>query len=444
MGGGTLQLSSYGGQDLETIGNPQISFFKSVYKKHTNFAIESIQQFFDGDITNTQCKVSSTIKKNGDLIHKCFLDIKFPEFPAHTSNAGDINNDINPRYMNWTNATAYAYVKEASLFIGDLLIDKHISEWFDVWNELTDVNNKEHLFVNKHLAKNNYLKNNTYGVNPGCVPLQCYMPLQFWFNRHISSSLPLIALQYHDVKLQFTFRDLKHLVNTNGKIGTLTSNPEVKLFVDYIFLDVNERKQFAQNSHEFLIEQVQFRKSSLLNINPIKFNHPIKELIWICRNNNVSNESTNNINAVNNIVKSKNNSINSLSNGNDYFNYSTENYDSSRVEFVGSYPSNEPFSTCKLIFNGMDRFQEQKASYFRCIQPNNYHSKVSSKHIYNYSFSIKPEAFQPSGTCNFSRMKNPILEFKNITPDPTELIVFAVNYNILAIHAGMGGLKYSN
>ena len=436
MGGGTLQLSSYGGQDVETIGNPQMTFFKSVYKRHTNFAIETIEQSFEGNITNSESKITSTINKNGDLIHKCFLDIKFPEFSANSSNTND-------NYTNWTNATGYAYLKEVSLFIGDLLIDKHISEWFDIWNELTDINDNEHLFVNKTLAKNNTLKTNS--DKQSCKPIQCYIPLQFWFNRFISSALPLLALQYHDVKLQFLFRDMRHLINTDGTIGdTPTQMPSVKLFVDYIFLDAPERKQFAEKSHEYLIEQVQFKKDVLKTSNNINFNHPVKELIWVVRNKNVGTESITNINTVANAVKTVSNSSNTMNNGNDYFNYSTLTYDTNRTEYVGGYASNEPFEKAVVSFNGMDRFSKQKASYFRTIQPSTYHSKVPRKHIYNYSFCIKPDSLQPSGSCNFSRMQDCSLNFDNITTDDSDLFVFARNYNVLVIHAGMGGLKYSN
>ncbi len=436
MGGGTLQLSSYGGQDVETIGNPQMTFFKSVYKRHTNFAIETIEQNFEGNITNSESKITSTINKNGDLIHRCFLDIKFPEFPTNGSDT--------EKYTNWTNATGYAYLKEVSLFIGDLLIDKHISEWFDIWNELTDINDNEHLFVNKNLAKTNTLKNNDN--NKSCKPIQCYIPLQFWFNRFISSALPLLALQYHDVKLQFLFRNLRHLINTDytNVAAAPTQTPSVKLFVDYIFLDAPERKQFAEKSHEYLIEQVQFKKDTLKTSNNINFNHPVKELIWVVRNKNVGTESTSNVNAISNAVKTISNSSNTMNEGNDYFNYSTLTYDVNRTEHVGGFASNEPFEKAVVSFNGIDRFSKQKASYFRTIQPLTYHSKVPRKHIYNYSFCIKPDSLQPSGSCNFSRMQNCSLNFDNITPDDSELFIFAKNYNVLAIHAGMGGLKYSN
>ena len=435
MGGGTLQLSSYGGQDIETIGNPQMTFFKSVYKRHTNFAIETIEQNLEGSITNNESKVTCIINKNGDLIHRSFLDIKFPEFPK-------FGDDLD-KYTNWTNGTGYAYIKEVSLFIGDLLIDKHISEWFDIWNELTDNNNDEHLLVNKNYAKNNTLKSNT-GSN--CKPLQCYIPLHFWFNRFIGSALPLLALQYHDVKLQFVLRDLRHLINTNHNevAAAPTQIPSVKLFVDYIFLDAPERKQFAEKSHEYLIEQVQFKKDTLNTSNNINFNHPVKELIWAVRNKNVGKESTTNVNAVANAVKNNSSSTNTMDDGNDYFNYSTLNFNTTRTEFVGGFSSNEPFEKAVVSFNGIDRFSKQKASYFRTIQPLTYHSKVPRKHIYNYSFCIKPESLQPSGSCNFSRMQDCSLNFDNITPDDSELFVFAKNYNVLVIHAGMGGLKYSN
>jgi len=436
MGGGILQLSSYGGQDVETIGNPQMTFFKSVYKRHTNFTIETIEQSFEGNITNNENKITSIINKNGDLIHRCFLDIKFPEFPTNGSDAD--------QYTNWTNATGYAYLKEVSLFIGDLLIDKHISEWFDIWNELTDTNNNEHLFVNKHLAKKNTLKNNN--GNRTCKPIQCYIPLQFWFNRFISSALPLLSLQYHDVKIQFLFRNLRHLINTSytNVAAAPTQTPSVKLFVDYIFLDAPERKQFAEKSHEYLIEQVQFKKETLKTSNNINFNHPVKELIWVVRNKTVGTESTSNVNVALNTVKTETNSINTMNNGNDYFNYATLTYDANRTEYVGGFASNEPFEKAVVSFNGIDRFSKHRASYFRTIQPLTYHSKVPRKHIYNYSFCIKPESLQPSGSCNFSRMQDCSLKFDNITTDDSELFVFARNYNVLVIHAGMGGLKYSN
>tara|TARA_B110000259_G_C13977871_1_gene387432 strand:+ start:60 stop:1334 length:1275 start_codon:yes stop_codon:yes gene_type:complete len=424
MGGGILQLSSYGGQDIETVGNPQISFFKSVYKKHTNFAIETIEQQFEGNISNKESKVYAKINKNGDLIHKCYLDIKFPKFPSSSGPS---------TYNNWTNGTAYAYVKEVSLLIGDLLIDKHISEWFDVWNELTDYYQNEHLMVNKHLSKIGHLKRN----QGECEPLQCYLPLQFWFNRYTNLALPLVALQFHDVKLQFVFRDLDNLINTDGSnVGTNTTPPNTKLFVDFIFLDVDERKKFAQNSHEYLIEQVQFNKTSLNKRNEIKFNHTVKEIIWVCRNNNVGKEATSNIDATLNKVNS------ALSNGNDYFNYST--LTNTNVEYVGGYPSNEPFSHATINFNGINRFDKQRASYFRTVQPINYHTRVPTKHIYCYSFALQPQKHQPSGTCNFSRMHTAFLELDNITTDPSELLVFATNYNVLVIQSGMAGLKYSN
>ena len=133
MGGGVLQLAAYGGQDIETMGNPQMTFFKSVYKKHTNFSIEIIEQSFNGNITKEESRVDSTISKSGDLIHGCHLDIKFPEFPVGSGSS----------YNNWVNSTGYAYVKEVSLSIGELQIDKHYSDWMHIWSELNMSNSEK-------------------------------------------------------------------------------------------------------------------------------------------------------------------------------------------------------------------------------------------------------------------------------------------------------------
>ena len=434
MGGGVLQLALYGGQDKETIGNPQISFFRCVYKRHSNFAIETIEQpFTSGNISKNECTVNAIIGRNGDLIHKMYLDVKFPKFPKNAASDDSVN-----AYNNWTNQTGHAYIKEANIYIGELLIDKHIGEWYDVWNELSDYYENEHLLVNKQLAKKAYLLSNG---NSDCSGLQCYIPLKFWFNRYINSALPIIALQYHDVKLQFKFRALDFLVNTNNNngVGDNNNNPTTKLLIDYVFLDPDERRMFANNSHKYLIEQLQVINKNLEKNNEIKFNHPVKELIWCCRNSNASKESTTNVNAVSNFPSS---GTDSIKNGNDYFNYACAN--PAAVENVGGNNSNEPFDNAKLVFNGVDRFSAKKASYFRTIQPLNHHSRIPTKHIYCYSFSIKPENFQPSGSCNFSRIHNAYLQFDNITSDKTDLLVFATNYNILYIESGMGGLAYSN
>lgn len=430
MGGGVLQLAAYGGQDIETMGNPQMTFFKSVYKKHTNFSIEIIEQSFNGNITKEESRVDSTISKSGDLIHGCHLDIKFPEFPVGSGSS----------YNNWVNSTGYAYVKEVSLSIGELQIDKHYSEWFDIWNELTDIQIKEHLLVNKHILKEWHLRENT----GNCKPIQCYVPLIFWFNRYYNCALPILALQYHDVKLNFTFRNLDFLINTDGTLGNNTEAPSVKLYTEYIFLDVEERKMFANNKHEYLIEQVQHKNINFSKINEIKFNFQIKELIWVVRNNNAGLEKTSNIDSISNKSNTDSTTSHTFINGNDYFNYETNTYDTNRIEYVGGYASNEPFEKCKIVMNGIDRFSEQKASYFRTMQPLRYHSRTPTKHIYMYSFSLNPEKYQPSGTCNFSRLHTVNLNFDNITTDDSQLLVFATNYNVLVISSGMAGLKYAN
>ena len=214
-----MQLVAYGAQDIYLTGNPQITFFKVVYRRHTNFAMESIEQVFTGNVTLGK-KTSCTIARNGDLVQEIYVQ--------GTSSA-------NPS------------VSTAEVEIGGQKIDKHYSQWLDIYNEL---------FETSHDYR--YVMNSTSGTsaNPAAdVSVTHYIPLRFWFNRNPGLALPLIALQYHDVKLKLQLNELDNLIHTDGSsVSTSGSISELKLYVDYIFLDTDERRRFAQISHEYLIE----------------------------------------------------------------------------------------------------------------------------------------------------------------------------------------------
>jgi len=227
MGGGLMQLVAYGAQDIYLTGNPQITFFKVVYRRHTNFSMESIQQTFSGGGNN----VVATISRNGDLVHKMYL--AGPE-----GFAGPI-------------------IKTAELEIGGQRIDRQSGDWMDTWNELSTSESK---------AIGLKAMTGQIGIVGIDGVQQQHIPLLFWFCRNPGLALPLIALQYHEVKVKFSF----DLTNTN----TYT------LYCDYIYLDTDERRRFAQVSHEYLIEQVQEQTSSTDGKNKLNFNHPVKELIW--------------------------------------------------------------------------------------------------------------------------------------------------------------------
>ena len=428
MGGGIIQLRTSGKQTKYIIGNPQTTHFKAVYFRHTNFAIESIPCVFNNSISNTsESNVSAIIHKTGDLVSNAHIEFIL-KLTTNSLSGGT--------YVNFTNSTGYAAIKEVSIEINSQEIDKHYSEWFDIWNELTDPNYNEHKLVNKHNAKHTYLKSNN-----GTTRVKCYVPLKFWFCRNPGLALPLIALQNSQVIMKFKFRNPYTLINTDHTSGTITPSYEKipELYIDYIFLDTKEKRNFATKKHQYLIEQLQFnRKETFTNSHELNFNNPVKELIWVCQNKNVNTEY--NLNSIGNNADAYSNVKTSISKNNDYFNY--QSISTSSQDYLYTLNNNEPFNEAEIFFDGNSRFNKQKATYFRTIQPSSYHSKVPSKHIYIYSFSLKPEEYQPSGVCNFSKLKSAKINYSS-PANNTDILIFAYSYNLLRIMEGKAGIAYS-
>ena len=443
MGGGLIQLVAYGVQDVHLTGNPQITFFKVVHRRHTNFSMAAIRQTFNEQPSAAGSTITSTISRNGDLLSRLWLDVKMP---ATTGNLSGTDKNL---YIAWTNNTGHALVKECEIEIGGQRIDRHYSEWLDVWNELTDHENKEWIGLNKHDAKTSYLGHHTQTSIP--AGLQLYIPLQFWFCLNPGLALPLIALQYHEVNVKITTRNLLELVNTDHTGGTdisVTDLTHFDLYADYIFLDTDERRRFAQVSHEYLIIQVQRSEGqSGQTSHELKFNHPVKELIWFSRDTDAGTGTitpAGKSNAIKNELAGKSiTTFTTIDQNNDWFNYLTAYTDDGPTEIIGGDLETEAFGTMSLTINGHERFSARKASYFRLCQRLQAGHTVNKNHIYCYSFALKPEEHQPSGTCNFSRIDNAHMMFTNPnTSGP--MTVFALNYNILHIMSGMGGLAYSN
>jgi len=330
------------------------------------------------------------------------------------------------------------------------MIDRHYSEWLDVWNELTDHDESEWIGLNKHAAQNAYLKSNAASnvIVMGTMNNQkLYIPLQFWFCRNPGLALPLIALQYHEVKLKLVTRSVNALINTDNSGSSnvaITAAPTVQLWADYIYLDTDERRRFAQVSHEYLIEQVQRETGTMSKSQKLNFNHPVKALIWTNQSANATFTETDYTTTDNSALDAvKRNVVNAvISGGNDYFN--TTQVDGYGTEVISGVSSKEAFKTAKLQLNGHDRFAERNATYFRTCQPIQAGLRIPSKHIYMYSFALKPEEHQPSGTCNFSRIDSAKLMFEETETLAGNLRVYAINYNVLRIMSGMGGLAYSN
>jgi len=469
MGGGLLQLVAYGAQDIYLTGNPQITYFKVVYRRHTNFAMESIEQTFNGT-AKFGSTATCTIARNGDLMYRSYVRAILPAVTP--------TNSKNFRWLNWI---GHVLIKHVTLEIGGQEIDKHYGEWFQIWNELSQQPGQQANYANM-VGNVPRLVQPSTSTKP---ELELYIPLQFFFCRNPGLALPLIALQYHEVKLIVVFRDLASCYwSESGTESSLNdSQLSASIWVDYVFLDTDERRRFAQKSHEYLIEQLQTTgdESILSTSNKINlpFNHPVKELVWVVQKQSHVNSTsmqpvggiqwfnftdrldTTNFTgtpsdylgggiggaafsglnqfasmpvagatyAPNSGILANANSIlvPSVFNGNfgnanidsltfyDLFgNGNSAGSSSAGVAYSAALPlfdvGHNPTAFAKLQLNGQDRFTERTGRYFNHVQPYQHHTNGPAPGINVYSFSLTPEEHQPSGTCNFSRIDKATLQ----------------------------------
>ena len=437
MAGGLMQLVAYGAQDVYLTGNPKVTFFQAVYKRHTNFAMENIEQTTNGNPSNNG-RISVTVARNGDLIGDMYVELASKITATASAAAEDCN---------WVAERA---IKTAELSVGGQRIDKHYQRWWRMYSEL-------YLDESK---KANWGKLTT-GSGDATNPAQVFLPLIFFFNRNPGLYLPLIALQYHEVRVDF---------DLTSEFETYFNTNTFKVWGNYVYLDTEERRRFAQKGHEYLIEQVQHTGVDALTVGQTKqvrlsYNHPIKELVFAATAADSARAKlwnfTSDVGDTDVVVNSNpvladggSNCFVPLTHSAGVPLYSTdagakpslrlveEGLGSSTTDAVG------PIENFKLVLNGQDRFKEQSGKYFNSVQPYNHHSGCPMPGIYSYSFALKPEEHQPTGTCNFSRIDNAQVAIKVKagmgTDAATSLNMFATNYNVLRIQSGMGGLAFSN
>ena len=471
-GGGLIQLVSIGAQDVYLVGNPQITFFKVTYQRHTNFARECIEQTIQGTQGFGQ-RLTVTISRSGDLVGPMHVEIELPALSsgidgttisAYNSNSADASTGSGTFNWCWVNYVGYRILKEVTIEIGGQPIDRHYSTWFYMWFELSTP-----------AAKREGLQKMVGGYDVTEVPLglttnglvaqTLYVPLVFWFNTHPGLALPLIALQYHEVKLYIQTESLSNccvLLSTSGGSTfsnvldikwsppglslnpTTSGNGTVQLnnmsvWADYYYLDSEERRRFAQLSHEYLIKQVQqitntatYNAGGSGSIDYRTFNHPVSFNVWGFR-------------------KTQEGS------GPDWTNFTNS---PPFLQFLGLTIVNQH----KLVLNGNDRYNDKNADYYNLVQPYNHFTAIPPTGILTYSYALQPVEHQPSGTLNFSRIDNAANKFSVISvlsqlngllgntsgthwsssTTPYEGVVYGVNYNVLRIMSGMGGLAYSN
>ncbi len=431
MAGGLMQLVAYGAQDVYLTGSPKVTFFQAVYKRHTNFAMENIEQVVNGTAA-ANARLSVTVARNGDLIGEMYLELTAKSgLAALSSNAAAT--------MEWI---AERSVADIELTIGGQRIDKHYQKWWRLYSEL-------YLDEAKRVQ---YGKMTSGTLSASKV----FLPMVFFFNRNPGLYLPLIALQYHEVRLDITL---------SAAYATYFDTNAVKVWGNYVYLDTEERRRFAQKGHEYLIEQVQHTGVDTVTAAGTKqvrlsYNHPVKELVWCFSASGTSAtyndmwDTTSNT-ALTQVATSGEAGAADLANC-----FVSPNACGAPLVLangagsniwveegaVGATHSVGPLSTFKLILNGQDRFKEQSGKYFNQVQPFYHHSGNPYPGIYSYSFALKPEEHQPTGTCNFSRIDNAQVEVvqKANTANTTNMHMFAVNYNVLRIQSGMGGLAFSN
>ena len=501
MGGGLMQLVSYGAQDIYISGNPQITFWKILYKRHTNFAMEAIEVTFNGQADFNK-RVTAVINRNADLMYKSYVQVVLPQVTCASS-----GNATTPAAFRWVNYIGHRLIKQVEVEIGGQRIDRQYGDWMQIWTQLSteagSVAALDSLIGNTHdlvlLKKGNGIPLDatcaSTEVTQSCLSRQgtpaktLYIPLQFWFCRNPGVAIPLIALQYHEVRINVDFETWENCTYAETTTLGVPARPNAlslaaaSIYIDYVYLDTEERRRFAQQTHEYLIEQVQYTGAESItsssNKIQLNFNHPVKEIFWVVQRDSFVDCSTEG-------------RANSAYLGQQPFNYSDDwdmsvgllslftndgTYDGPNTVTTGNTAvglgpdsggnssnyllakllvdadvrcdGKNPVEVAKLQLNGQDRFTEREGSYFDKVQPYQHHSRCPSTGINCYSFALRPEEHQPSGTCNFSRIDKATLQLTVsintvIGSNTAQVRVYGLNYNILRVMSGMGGLAYSN
>ena len=541
MAGALMQLVAYGAQDVFLTGTPEITFWKVSYRRHTNFAMESIEQTFSGQADFGR-RVTCTISRNGDLCYRTYLQVTLPEINQSMGTAGDSTGV----FARWLDFPGEQLIAQVEVEIGGQRIDRQYGDWMHIWNQLTMSAEQQRGYFQMigNTTQLTYITDPSFadisgpcaaagGPSQVCAPRKAlpettlYIPLLFWFCRNPGLALPLIALQYHEVKINIDFRPIGEClwavstlagVTGSGTLSVSTAYQQslvaASLYIDYVFLDTDERRKMAQNPHEYLIEQLQFTGDESVgsSSNKIKlnFNHPCKELIWVVQPDaNVDYcasleggqtlyktlgaqpfNYTDAIDALPNAVHAfggpaETSGANAFITSGGLFQdpgamgsdpasnpaplsdspkdrdvFGSDVDEGSFVSDAGTFVLSEtaldmhcwgenPVVTAKLQLNGQDRFSEREGTYFDVVQPFQHHTRNPDAGINVYSFALRPEEHQPSGSCNFSRIDNATLQLvlSSATVGGTataKVRVYATSYNVLRVMSGMAGVAYSN
>lgn len=400
-----LQLAIKGKACNFLTAQPEISIFKTAFRRYSNFASNTDELQLLPRVEFGQ-KVECVLQPVGDLISSVYVHIRLPEFQG----IDEISRKGN---FKWIENVAYHLIESCSLFIGSQLVVS-MSSMYMYLNNLLNQEKSDELLTNS-TSQNIYLK------------------LPFWFTKHIGLSLPIISIKA-PVKIVIKFRDLNELYTgpTNLRLSNSRMILNASLLVNYIYLDDQERNEFLNNKLKYLIEQpqmitnVSFNEHENFGKIPLTFNNAIFQLMWIVQKNDLMS------------WKKKTHKTNDFEYEEDDMLESGNNwYDLELVE------GSDSFEKAKFVMNGTDRTNNLHASYYRLIQSKEHCSRIPNKNLYSYNFGMQNYNNQPSGAINFNSCSNVqlILEFNN-NSYKKNVTVFAKNYNLLKIEKGVVEIKY--
>lgn len=444
--GGLLQLVAKGKQDMFLTGNPQISFFKMVVRRHTNFATESMPMYFDGT-PNFGQRITCLVPRRGDLLGRVYLDVTLPPI-----------RDTSGNVLSYTNSVGHALIQEVSFEVGEQEIDRQTGEWMEIWTQLTTPDSQRSA-LNEMIGRVEPF--NLVGITPGpsSEGLKLTIPLHFYFCRNPGLYLPLIALQYSPIRINITLRPLQQLFwvpppqgqSQEGwmpacsvQVDCTTQIVNMMMWGEYVYLDVDERRHFVNKSHEYLIEQVQYTPPFSMTAQQntatisVDFNHPLKEFMFMIQRD-------------------------AMIQRNEWFNYSNLAIGEITPAFILPYIASNAaggrldiLQSARLQLDGNDRFAARGPNYFRLTQPYEHHTATPvNSYLYNYSFALRPEDIQPTGTMNASRIDsivwqidtNPVLTNPRLPlwqqRGSCRVMIYGHNYNVFRVINGFGGLVFT-
>lgn len=405
--GALLQIVSTGVQDFFLSNQPEFSYFQGGYKKYTQFAMESLPQIFSGGNPDFGRKVQCTISRSGDLVHKGYLEV---QLPAMSMSSGTVA---------WTQEIGHVIIDEINLDIGGTIIERNFGVFYSIWNELTQVAEKADAY-NIMIGNTSVLTTPAANIPAATVQI----PLLFFFCQNPALALPLIAITYHTMNINITFRPANECyITSTGGVPTsgVPSLINATLYLDYIFLSQPEREFVIANPKDMLITQLQFLGPESFSTTQIRqklnYNHPVTELIWTTQLQSNTQAGANR----------------------------WTDWTDSGTTVANAYAGSDPLLTAKIQINATDRIDTRSAAYYNHMIPYQWHTRCPGTGIYVYNFALHPEdPLQPSGSINMSRIEGLSINMQMSSALATTVYTYARNLNILRIQKGLAGLQYAS